>query len=130
MIWLCEADYPPAMWGSATLAIVPSRVCMTVASMIETVIISRWGRNGGLGRKFNCDDKEWKPSNSNVRYYLTEKLGLPKSSQKQKVDFAGKRATLYSTARNSLRTNASNPASSAASNVANMLVNCMRRCGR
>ena len=40
-IWSCVADMPPCMCGNATLTIVVSTTCMTVASMIDTVIMPR-----------------------------------------------------------------------------------------
>src|ERR1700760_4574244 len=43
VIWSCELCSAPCMCGSATLAIVVSSACMIVASMMETVIIPRWG---------------------------------------------------------------------------------------
>src|SRR6185312_5017072 len=41
VIWSCEADRLPCMCGRATLAIVPSIAWITVASMIDTVIMRR-----------------------------------------------------------------------------------------
>ncbi len=41
VIWSCEADRLPCMCGSATFAIVPSIAWITVASMIDSVIMRR-----------------------------------------------------------------------------------------
>jgi hypothetical protein len=39
----------PCMWGRATFTIVVSTTCMTVASMIEIVIMPRFGTTVPLG---------------------------------------------------------------------------------
>ena len=41
-IWSCVADMLPCMCGSATLTIVVSTTCMTVASMTDNVIMPRF----------------------------------------------------------------------------------------
>ena len=56
VIWSCEADRLPCMCGSATLAMVPSIAWMTVASMIDTVIMRRWaGVSGRYGDSAAAD---------------------------------------------------------------------------
>ena len=47
MISSPDADTEPAMWGSATMAMVESSAVMIVASMIETRIMPRLGAGHG-----------------------------------------------------------------------------------
>jgi hypothetical protein len=41
-IWSCVADMLPCMCGKATLTIVVSTTCITVASITDTVIMPRF----------------------------------------------------------------------------------------
>src|SRR3954452_8705546 len=52
LIWSCDADSVPCMYGSATLAIVVSSACMMVAVMAQIVTMLRRRPGTAIGAEF------------------------------------------------------------------------------